>query len=262
MRRTVLIIVCLVFIFTGCTWKRIESGQGDTFANGEYTSVAFEEPTGYPNGTMCLEGYFLKSRTGTPLIIADNSPVAMSVHPDFNTGKEVFDDFTDGDLIKIWCEAVMESYPGQTNIYDIRLMEEGDIENIDNDVLKSLQEMGWLEPNEITIEPDERDTVPDICLPEPEMITLTGYYLEAESEKFIIVENEPIYVYPHPDMVEDVEVLYGYTDGDLIEICCEIWCDDDRKGAQVWSSRLLEEGSIDNISDEAFDTLVDYGYEW
>ncbi len=255
MKKAVLVIFCLIFALTGCTWKRIED-RSTAAGDNNTTSVAYECPSGYPDGTNCVKGYFLEGKTGTPLIIVDDSPIVMSQHPDIQTEKAMFDDFTDGDLIHIYCDAIMESYPGQTNVYGVMFLEDGDIENINEDVLKSLEEMGWIELETGT------STDIGICFPEPEIEELTGYYIKANDEQFIIVDDEPIYVYPHPDMVEDIEVLYGFSDGDLINICCELRSKDNRKEALIWNSRLIEEGSFDNISDEAFEALADYGYIW
>ncbi len=241
MRKVVLIILSLIFVFTGCTWKRIECGQGDTFANGGESSIVIENPTEYPDNLMELTGYFYNSKSGTPLIIVDNSPIAMSNH---SNDKDIFEEFSDGAVIKIWCDNIMESYPGQTNVYYAEAIEGGKLEKISEDVIKSLQEMGWLEP--------ETTTEYEICLPEPEKVTLIGRFLVAGNDNFIIVDDEPICVYPHPDMVEDVAVLVGFTDGDMISIECELWEEAGLKSAKVWSSRLIEDGSIEDISDEAF----------
>lgn len=243
MKRVLLTILCMLFVFTGCTWKRVDCGQGETFVNGEEPSIVIENQTGYPDDLMTLTGYFLNSKSGTPLIIVDNSPIAMSNR---SIDEAMFEDFSDGDVIKIWYDNIMESYPGQTNVYYAEAIEGGKFEEINEDVIKSLQDMGWLDA-ETAIELEMTT----------EFEIVKGFYLETENGKYIIVDNEPIYVYPHPDMVEDVEVLAGFTDGDKISIECEICEEDGLKSAQVWSSRLIEEGSIENINDEVFDILCD-----
>lgn len=142
MKRVLLTILCMLFVFTGCTWKRVDCGQGETFVNGEEPSIVIENQTGYPDDLMTLTGYFLNSKSGTPLIIVDNSPIAMSNR---SIDEAMFEDFSDGDVIKIWYDNIMESYPGQTNVYYAEAIEGGKFEEINEDVIKSLQDMGWLD---------------------------------------------------------------------------------------------------------------------
>ena len=43
---------------------------------------------------------------------------------------------------------VLLSYPGQTGVYWVRLLERGSGEDIPEDVLLALQELGWIESPE------------------------------------------------------------------------------------------------------------------
>lgn len=53
-----------------------------------------------------------------------------------------------GDKVEVKLEFIQETYPGQSEALDIRLLEEGSLEDVDADTLASLTEMGWLEPEQ------------------------------------------------------------------------------------------------------------------
>ncbi|WP_430846376.1 hypothetical protein [Clostridium nigeriense] len=83
----------------------------------------------------------MKSTNGSNIIISeDSSPTLMGNE----TGNEnIFDDLKSGDKIEITYDSIMETYPGKTNIYSCKLIEEGSINDIPKDTLDKLQEMGW-----------------------------------------------------------------------------------------------------------------------
>ncbi len=89
-----------------------------------------------------IEGRFLNSLAETPLLItAGNGPCIMN-----SDSEDMFADFTDGDLIEIEFDgSIAETYPGQIDsIYSARLIENGEITDIDPDVIEDLQKMGWI----------------------------------------------------------------------------------------------------------------------
>ena len=66
------------------------------------------------------------------------------------------------------------------------------------------------------------------------IISTTG---SDEYGQWMNVDGEVYFLIPHPDMIEEVEVIYGYTDGDLITVTCDIEVQGDYKTAKVWSSK-------------------------
>ena len=89
-----------------------------------------------------LEGRVLVADNGSYLIILDDhSPIKMSDH----TRKGgAFLDLQTGDKIRILHDGVLLSYPGQTGVYYVRLLERGSTEDIPADVVESLRQLGWI----------------------------------------------------------------------------------------------------------------------
>lgn len=89
-----------------------------------------------------LEGRVLVADNGSYLIILDDhSPIKMS---DQTRKGGAFLDLQTGDKIRIFHNGVRLSYPGQTGVYHIRLLERGSAEDIPSDVLESLRQLGWI----------------------------------------------------------------------------------------------------------------------
>ncbi|MDQ0208615.1 hypothetical protein [Alkalicoccobacillus murimartini] len=90
--------------------------------------------------TNSMEGIFLKSNNGQNLIINDLEVVIMGN----DTGEEkVFDDLKSGDKIEITSDAVNESFPSSANVTHCDLIERGSVEDIPQETLDLLKEMGW-----------------------------------------------------------------------------------------------------------------------
>ncbi len=230
-----LLVTAMTFTCFGCTAiKKNLSGDGvitpdvsiPTICDGneEQTmdDIGEETSTGW---NMVLRGEYLNSKNGH-LIISETGPIELRTKDE-----SIFDDLTDGDVIEVACLYVEESYPGGTDVLELWKKSDGEYEDIDKDVLLMLAELGWVDKLVIEDEPDE----------------LIGYYYSAEGNDYILAGEESIYIYPHPDMVEDVQVIYGYTDGDLIVVQCELVVDGEYKYAKVWSSELIEEGTPENL---------------
>ena len=93
-----------------------------------------------------LEGRVLVADNGSYLIILnDHSPIKMS---DLTRKGDAFLDLQTGDKIRILHTGVLLSYPGQTGVYHVRLLERGDAEDIPSDVLESLRQLGWIRDTE------------------------------------------------------------------------------------------------------------------
>ena len=89
-----------------------------------------------------VEGRVLIADNGEYLIILDDrSPIRMS---DRSRQGGLFGDLQTGDKIRIVHDGIEESYPGRTRVYSVRLIEKGSIEDISEDVLRSLAQIGLL----------------------------------------------------------------------------------------------------------------------
>ncbi len=90
-----------------------------------------------------LEGRVLIADNGSYLIVLDDhSPIKMF---DCSKNGGLFLDLKTGDRIRILHDGVRESYPGQTGVYSIRLLDRGDMEDIPEDVLNALRQLGWMD---------------------------------------------------------------------------------------------------------------------
>ena len=93
-----------------------------------------------------LEGRVLIADNGSYLIILDDhSPIKMSDH---SANGGAFLDLQTGDKIRILHDGVRESYPGQTGVYHVRLLERGYTEDIPADVVNALRQLGWMDKAE------------------------------------------------------------------------------------------------------------------
>lgn len=86
-------------------------------------------------------GFYLSASNGEGLIVIDNSPISMSCP---KTNKEMFGKLSDGDRILILHDGINGSYPGQTGVYAVLKLSEGDRSNISSNVIDTLTAMGWL----------------------------------------------------------------------------------------------------------------------
>ena len=79
---------------------------------------------------MVSEGrlYFYQSKTEALLVDSNGSLTWL-----YSKNKSIFEGFETGDLVKVGHGAVMESYPGQTYISQIALIERGDVSSFSDE---------------------------------------------------------------------------------------------------------------------------------
>ena len=144
-----------------CPSRRLDASQQATTTAISAFSAARRKPAPIPAGQsiICLlytsvppggaalspmEGYYLKT-TGGDMIVCKDGPCVMR-NESGNDG--MFDGLRNGDRIEVTYEYVLETYPGKMPVYSCKLLERGSIEDIPEDVLESLSELGWYEENE------------------------------------------------------------------------------------------------------------------
>lgn len=91
------------------------------------------------NVLSTTEGYYLKT-DGAYLIVCSGEAYVM--HNESGNGA-LFGEFSNGDRIKVTHGDIMETYPGQMPVYECLLIRHGSIDDIPEDTLKSLRELGW-----------------------------------------------------------------------------------------------------------------------
>lgn len=71
----------------------------------------------------------------------EKSPIVMSVN---GSEDDFFAGYNTGDRVEVMTDVIAASYPGQTYVYHIKLLEKGSQKDIPFDVLSSLRELGWI----------------------------------------------------------------------------------------------------------------------
>lgn len=97
------------------------------------------------SGLPAMTGRYLRTKNGGNMVVLEREgPVSFQ-----STEEEPrFAQLHSGDKVEIKLEFIQETYPGQSEALDIRLLEEGSLEDVDADTLALLTEMGWLEPEQ------------------------------------------------------------------------------------------------------------------
>ena len=88
---------------------------------------------------MTLVGRYYPALDSHLILTETNDAVVMS-----SEDETVFDDLTIGDKIEVSCDMILTTYPGSTTISSLRLLEDGDADDLPEDALASLLEMGWI----------------------------------------------------------------------------------------------------------------------
>lgn len=93
------------------------------------------------NNKATMTGIYLKSTDEIHLIIDEtNQPITMN---NATNNKDIFNNLRSGDKIEITYDSIAETYPASTNIYSCKFIESGTVNNISQDLLTRLEEIGW-----------------------------------------------------------------------------------------------------------------------
>lgn len=91
-------------------------------------------------GKQKINGWFLSSYSGTPMLITD-SGAAIILNCD---NDDMFSRYDDGDKITVICGDILETYPSQTDAYLCFRTKKGSRSDIPEGVLDSLRELDWI----------------------------------------------------------------------------------------------------------------------
>jgi len=146
------------------------------------------------------QGRYLEAKDGQAMLILDNSPIEMSNRTD----KKLYDKLDIGDEILVVHDGIAESYPGKTCVYAVFKLKDGTIDDISQNVIDSLVELGWLQS-------DTTDIVPGGTLPTESFgiaISYAGWHegdfvggLNAKKMAISSVKHLPIYKF---DTLSDI----------------------------------------------------------
>lgn len=110
-------------------------------------------------GKSTTTGWYLAAENGASLIVTeDGEPITLS---DQSKDGGLFDGLNSGDRIQITHDGVNETYPGQTGAYTCKLLEEGTLENVPEETLESLEELGYDFGRHVHAPAAEPETVED-----------------------------------------------------------------------------------------------------
>lgn len=109
-------------------------------AFGRETARSGSNAIGEEGQKVKATGTYMRCTDGSDMIIFENEPCCVSN----KTGRnDVFNNLNTGDRVSVVCSPILETYPGKTTVYEIELLERGSIEDINQNMLESLAELGW-----------------------------------------------------------------------------------------------------------------------
>lgn len=92
-------------------------------------------------GKSTMTGRYLLAENGASLLVTeDGEPVTLS---DQSQNGALFQGLNSGDRIQITHDGIAETYPAQTGAYTCKLLEEGTLDDIPEETLTALEELGW-----------------------------------------------------------------------------------------------------------------------
>lgn len=92
-------------------------------------------------GKQKINGWFLSSSSGTPMLITDSGS-AIILNGD---NDDMFSRYNDGDQITVICGYVLETYPAHTDVYFCFRTKKGSRSDIPEWALDSLRELNWID---------------------------------------------------------------------------------------------------------------------
>ena len=124
-----LVCVIAMLCFCACSEKAEDSANNDVNDKDDW------------NTAVSVEGRFISTKDGNCMILDESDcPVVMSNE----TGdSDVFKDLDTGDVIRVECDYIMESYPAQTAITKLEFVSDGELSDLPSEVIKTLEDMGW-----------------------------------------------------------------------------------------------------------------------
>lgn len=89
-----------------------------------------------------MTGIYLKTSKGTDVILNDSSNISIIM---INKTKDenMFHDLQNGDKIEITYDDINIMNPAKTGVYSCKVIESGSEKDINNDILKMFEEMGY-----------------------------------------------------------------------------------------------------------------------
>lgn len=250
------IILIVSVLLSGCSREEKDTVKDDEI--GRMTGYYLR--TGYCDMIITEESFTAQYGNQTPHTETYYEPIVIY----FGEGEEgdvPFDSLKTGDKIEVDIKEIAASYPGQARIYGLRLIEAGDISNINNKTLLDLESMGC---HAVIGEKTEQ----------PSVIRHSGYFVRTETDCFLIPSEEYgtladidlLKIYPAKEMgaPQNFDVsgvsLDDFATGDRIWVDIMIVQELYPPISPICGAALIEKGDISNIDGETLSKLSELGY--
>ena len=93
----------------------------------------------FSKGYGVFAGLYLETGDGVAMLIDNNTPIVMSS----NHNGDMFSELSNGDKILVIHDGIAESYPAKTRAYYIMKLNDGEIDDIPQNVVDELDKLGW-----------------------------------------------------------------------------------------------------------------------
>ena len=116
-----------------------ETGQdGNPSVDSENQSAEYGQDL--PEDGGWISGRYLRGKQSDLIVTGDGDVITMGVADETIS----FESLEDGDAIRVYIKYILESWPGQTTVYAVEKVEDGDIEDISQETIEQLREFNWL----------------------------------------------------------------------------------------------------------------------
>lgn len=265
------VLLSVSVLLAGCSKTEDISGTSsaaaaasDTSITADTTSVSYAEDTDDDMKIRSIEGYYMRTAYADMIIqeqsyTSQNGSIETHYFPvtiGFAEGAESevpMDSLKTGDKIEVDVMSIAESYPGQARIYGLRLIESGDVSDIDNDTLLDLESMGY---HAVIGENTE----------EPLITRHSGYFVRTDTDCFLVPseqygmlsEIDILKINPAP-FVEEIS-LDGFNTGDRLWVDIMLIQELYPPIAPIYGTTLIENGDISDIDGDVVSRLTELGY--
>ncbi len=263
-------IFLAVVLLAGCSKTEDTSGTSsaavtsDTSITADTSEVSNAEDADDGMEIWSIEGYYMRTASDDMIIqeqsyTAQNGSTETHYFPvtfGFAEGAEgevPMDSLKTGDRIEVDVMSIAESYPGQARIYGLRLIESGDVSDIDDGVLLNLEDMGYHAAIGIKTE-------------DPILERHSGYFVRTETDCFLVPSEQY-------GMLSEIDILKitparfveeisfdGFNTGDRLWVDIIIIEELDPPAAPIYGTALIESGDISDIDSTAVSKLEELGY--
>lgn len=219
-------------------------------------SAASNEDTDDYMEIWSIEGYYMRSSGGDMLIWEESdgyNSAAIIYFEGEEHGEIPMDSLKTGDRIEIDLKLIMETYPSLIPLYGLRLLESGDISDIDDSMLLNLESMGY---HAVIGENTE----------EPLITRHSGYFVRTDTDCFLVPseqygmlsEIDILKINPAP-FVEEIS-LDGFNTGDRLWVDIMLIQELYPPVAPIYGTALIENGNISDIDGDVVSRLTELGY--